>query len=472
MPGSSNPPRLLPALIYAALCTAIVSSLGMLLVPTISGELDVSVSTAQWMLTVNLLVGAVATPVMGRLSDGPHKKQVLVGALAIILVGSVVAAMASTFTIFLIGRAMQGLTYGIVPITIALARRYLSTEKAATGISTLSVTVAMGVGIGYPLTGVIAGLFDYRIAFWFAAAFVFSAMIIVVRVVPAGPDSQAVSHKFDFPGTVLLGLGLAGLLTGVSEGPNWGWGSGLTIGAFVGAAIVLTGWVIVELRTPLPLINLEVLRNGEVLLANATAIGVGTVMYMGVSIGSLIAQAPVETGYGIALPVFWAGFVMFPLSVGSFAANQIVRVLAKSIQMTTLLPAGAAMVTASSVLLVFAHQALWEILLGMVLFGIGLGATYAAMPALIARRVIVQELGSAVSFNQVLRTVGGSFGSAISGAILAANLAPDLHPSSTGIDLALAINAGACVLVLLSLVINHLITSAARTQAAVAADPH
>jgi MFS family permease len=163
---------------------------------------------------------------------------------------------------------------------------------------------------------------------------------------------------------------------------------------------------------------------------------------------------------------------MFPLSVGSFAANQIVRVLAKSIQMTTLLPAGAAMVTASSVLLVFAHQALWEILLGMVLFGIGLGATYAAMPALIARRVIVQELGSAVSFNQVLRTVGGSFGSAISGAILAANLAPDLHPSSTGIDLALAINAGACVLVLLSLVINHLITSAAQTQAAVAADPH
>ncbi len=66
--------RLLPVLIYAALCTAIVSSLGMLLVPSISQEFDVSVSSAQWMLTVNLLVGAVVTPVMGRLSDGPHKK--------------------------------------------------------------------------------------------------------------------------------------------------------------------------------------------------------------------------------------------------------------------------------------------------------------------------------------------------------------------------------------------------------------
>jgi predicted MFS family arabinose efflux permease len=70
-------PRWIPALIYAALSTAIVSSLGMLLVPTISREMDVSVSTAQRMLTINLLVGAVATPVMGRLSDGPHKKRLL-----------------------------------------------------------------------------------------------------------------------------------------------------------------------------------------------------------------------------------------------------------------------------------------------------------------------------------------------------------------------------------------------------------
>jgi predicted MFS family arabinose efflux permease len=69
--------RLIAALIYAALSTAIVSSLGMLLVPTISREMDVSVSTAQRMLTINLLVGAVATPVMGRLSDGPHKKRLL-----------------------------------------------------------------------------------------------------------------------------------------------------------------------------------------------------------------------------------------------------------------------------------------------------------------------------------------------------------------------------------------------------------
>ena len=144
----SAPRSLVPSLMYAALTTSVVSSLGMLLVPSISQAFEVSVSAAQWMLTVNLLVGAVATPVMGRLSDGPHKKGLLVVSLIVILIGSVIAALAPNFTIFLIGRALQGLTYGIVPVTISLARRYLPQEKVGKGISSLSVTVATGIGIG------------------------------------------------------------------------------------------------------------------------------------------------------------------------------------------------------------------------------------------------------------------------------------------------------------------------------------
>src|SRR5699024_1198064 len=78
-PGTSPARRPAPrwfvhTLIYAALTSSIVSSLGMLLVPSVASEFDVPVSTAQWMLTINLLVGAVATPIMGRLADGPHTR--------------------------------------------------------------------------------------------------------------------------------------------------------------------------------------------------------------------------------------------------------------------------------------------------------------------------------------------------------------------------------------------------------------
>ncbi|MCI0142630.1 MFS transporter [Arthrobacter bambusae] len=445
-------------LIYAALSTAIVSSLGMLLVPSISREMDVSVSAAQWMLTLNLMVGAVATPVMGRLSDGPHKKRLLLSALSIILVGSMLAATAQNFTVFLIGRGLQGLTYGIVPVTISLARRYLPKEHVQSSISSLSVTVSSGLGVGYPLTGIVAGIFDFRFAFWFAALFVVTAIIVVSRTVPARPDGHAALVPFDYVGACLLGLGLGALLLAVSEGPNWGWGSPWTISAFILAACVLTTWVQAGLRTPHPLINLRVFRNAEVLLANCTAIGLGAALYIGISMSSLVAQAPSSTGYGVALPVFWAGWVMLPLSVGSFVANRLVRRLSHRIRLATLLSVGAGIVAASGILLWFAHTELWEILLGMLLFGLGMGASYAAMPALIARSVAAAELGSSVSFNQVLRTVGSSFGTAVSGAVLAANMAPDLHATGGGISTTFAIGALLCTAVFVALLLHNLMS--------------
>ncbi|WP_417218483.1 MFS transporter [Arthrobacter sp.] len=457
MPSGAQGTRLVQGLVYAALSTAIVSSLGMLLVPTVAEELDVSVNTAQWMLTVNLLVGAIATPVMGRLSDGPDKRRLLLASLGIILLGSVIAALATTFPVFLLGRALQGLSYGIVPVTISLARRYVQPAKVQPSISSLSVTVSTGIGIGYPLTGIIAGLFQFQIAFWFAALFVLSAILVVLRTVPAGPDERAPRLPFDFGGAALLGLGLGALLLAVSEGPNWGWGSVTTVGTFIGAALVLAGWVLTELRVGHPLVNLRVLRTGDVLLANGTAVGLGAAMYIALSISSLVAQAPVATGYGIALPVFWAGFVMFPLSVGSFTANRVVRRLAGRIRLTTLLPLGTALMAASGTMLWLAHSALWEILLGMLVFGLGMGASYAAMPALIERSVATSELGSSVSFNQVLRTVGSSFGTAVSAAIFATHLEPDLRPSSAGITTAFGLGAALCTAVFLVLLAHRFI---------------
>ena len=448
-----TPARLLPCLVYAALSTAVVSSLGMLLVPTISQELHVSVSTAQWMLTVNLLVGAVATPVMGRLSDGPHKKLLLVCSLLVILAGSVIAALATSFAVFLIGRALQGLTYGIVPVTIALAKRYLPPDRAAPGIASLSVTVATGMGVGYPLTGIIAGSLDYEFAFWFAALFVVSALIVVLVAVPAGPDERAPRTPFDVPGAAVLALGLAALLLSVSEGATWGWGSGRTLGGFTAAAAALAIWSLIELRVPHPLINLRVLRRPDALIANIIAVTLGMVMYIVLSIGSIIAQAPTETGYGIGLAVFWAGFVMLPFSAGSFLANRVMHRLTRRFEMSALLPVGAALVAAASLILQVAYDELWEILLGMFLVGTGVGTTYAAIPALIARSVADEELGSAVSFNQVLRTVGGSFGSALSGVVLAAHLGADGHSTGEGISLALTLSSAGAVTVLAGLLV-------------------
>lgn len=444
----------LQALIYAGLTSSVVSSLGMLLVPSVALEFDIPVSAAQWMLTVNLLVGAVATPIMGRLADGPHTRRLLLISLGVIFAGSVVATVASSFTVFLIGRALQGLLYGTVPITIALARRHLSYTASQPAISTLSVTVSIGLGLGYPLTGILAAVFDLRAAFAFAAVFIVTAAVAVWRFVPGGPDPLAPRTPFDLPGAATLGLGLAALLLWVTEAQNWGWGSERALGTLAVALASLVVWGVLGVRRRYPLINLRVVRRPEVLLANATAIGLGIAMYIGLSIASLVAQAPSTTGYGLAVSLMWAGFLMAPLSVGSLVANRTVRVLAKRYDMAVFLPVGAAVMTAASVLLWLAHSDIWMLGVGMFLFGVGIGSGYAAMPALIARSVAVDQLGSAVSFNQVLRTVGGAIGAAISGAVLAAHPSGDSFSTDEGITGAFGVGVICCAAVMLALVVN------------------
>lgn len=122
----------------------------------------------------------------------------------------------------------------------------------------------------------------------------------------------------------------------MGRAPNWEWASVKTLGFALPALILLGVWVLVERHTDTPLIDLRVFRHRDVVLANGTAIGLGAAMYIGLSASSLIAQAPATTGYGIALPVFWAGFVMLPLSIGSLGANRAVRAVSHRIQLTTL----------------------------------------------------------------------------------------------------------------------------------------
>src|SRR5580698_1093893 len=121
---------LVPTLVIAGSLMAIVSSLGAPLIPTLSKADHVSLSTGEWMLTITLLTGALVTPIMGRLADGPRQRDVVTFALACVVAGCVVAAVSNTFIELLVGRGLQGVGLGMLPVAMAIARRQLPVEKA------------------------------------------------------------------------------------------------------------------------------------------------------------------------------------------------------------------------------------------------------------------------------------------------------------------------------------------------------
>ena len=117
--------------------------------------------------------------------------------------------MSVGFFELIIGRALQGVGLGLLPVAMATARRNLPPDSARQTIATLSVTTAIGVGLGYPLTGLIAQVLDFRAAYWFGAISVFAALVLAAVVLP--PRSAAPSRRFDVLGAGLLSLVVIGI---------------------------------------------------------------------------------------------------------------------------------------------------------------------------------------------------------------------------------------------------------------------
>src|ERR1700712_1741608 len=145
---------------------AIVGSLGAPLVPTVAAATHVSLADAQWSLTISLLAGAVATPVMGRLGDGPHRRRVVLFALAVVGLGSVLCALPLSFGALVAGRGLMGVGLGLTPLTMATARDALTGERQRSAVAALSITTVAGLGLGYPVFGFIAEQVNFRAAFW------------------------------------------------------------------------------------------------------------------------------------------------------------------------------------------------------------------------------------------------------------------------------------------------------------------
>jgi predicted MFS family arabinose efflux permease len=435
---------ILPVLVFSALVMSIISTLGTPMVPTIARELGVSLESAQWLLTVTLLVGSVATPIGGRLADGSRRKWVVLGALAIVCLGSAIAATIRSFPFFLLGRGMQGVGLAIVPMAIAIARDTMPRQRAREGIAVLSVTTAIGTGLGYPVTGLLGERFGYQVPYVMAALMSLVAVVLLWRTVPAVTAGR--SSHLDLPGAALLSLALVCLLLAISEGRGWGWSSPGIVGLALGAVVFGALWVVVELRTTEPLVELRLALNPLVMSANVTAFLMGMGLFAVSSLVSRYVQAPEEAGYGFGAGLLVAGLMLMPLSFGSMASTRFSRWLNARVGPGPVLPIGAGIVALTGVFLAVARSQPWEILVAVALLGLGISTTFAAMPALIIRAVPPHETGSATGLNAVLRSIGGSIGSAASIALLSTFTPAGAHlPTDSGYTVAFLAGAVACL---------------------------
>jgi MFS family permease len=429
---------------FVGTVVAVISSLGAPLVPAVAETMGASLPGAQWSLTITLLVGAVATPVVGRLGDGPNRRAVVLIVLGLVTVGGVLAALPLGLEWLIVGRGLQGFGLGLTPVAIATARDALTGERSRSTVAALSVTVVAGVGLGYPTAGLIAEVGGLHAAYWTGAGISSLALLAAAAVLPPSPDAP--SRRLDVVGAVLLGAALAGLLLALGEAEAWGRTSPLLWTVTAAAVLVLLGWLLWETRTPSPLVDLRLARGRVAASAHVAALLVGLSNYLLLASIPILAQAPVADGAGFGTSIVVAGLILLPFSLASVAAGRIARSFTDRTAARLVLPVAALVQSGAFVLFLLARTELWQLFVVMAIAGIGVGAAFAAFPALIISAVPPHETGSAMSLNQVLRYVGFAVGSALTAAVLAAATAPGTPaPDSSGYGTLAVIGLAVCV---------------------------
>ncbi|MBT0993563.1 MFS transporter [Cellulomonas sp. DKR-3] len=428
-PPARHAGLIIAVLAFGSLCAALMQSL----VIPIQGELPTllgtSAANASWVVTATLLGAAVAMPVTGRLADIVGKKPVLVVSAAILLAGSLVCAVSSSFPLVLTGRVLQGMAMGFIPVAISLAKEVAPPHLTNTAVAGISATLGVGGALGLPLAAWIAQDFDWHTLFWLSA--VLAALILVgtATLLPHVRDEHPA--RLDVVGAVGLAVGLVAVLVGVSKGNEWGWSSFATLGLLVGGVLVLLAWGAFELRHDEPLVDLRTTARRPVLMTNLAALLIGFGMMAQSIVVPQLLEMPSETGFGLGQTILQAGLWMAPAGIVMMLFAPVSSRLLTTIGGRRTLSLGAVVIGVGYIVAVFLTSAPWQLMLATCVASAGVGIGYAAMPSLILENVPASEAASSVGVNALMR----SMGTTVAGAVMAVVLTSRTVPLAPGIEI-------------------------------------
>ena len=409
---------------------ALLQSLVTPVLHTIQNELHTTQSTVTWVLTAYLLSASIFTPILGRVGDMVGKERMLVVTLLALAAGSVMAGLAHSITVLIIARAIQGIGGAVLPLSFGIVRDEFPAAKVASGVGIMAAMAAVGGGAGIVLAGPIVSHLDYHWLFWFPLIITVIAAVCAHFFVPESPVRTP--GRISWLAAVLLSAWLVALLLGVSEAPEWGWGSPKVIGLIVLAVIIAVGWIMVEVRSRHPLVDMTMMRVTAVWTNNLVAFLFGMGMYSVMAFLPEFVQTPPSAGYGFGASIIESGLFLLPLTVTMFLFGMLSGRIAAAIGSKSAVIIGSAASTGTYLILAFANTHRWEIYLASTLLGIGLGLAFSAMSNLIVQAVPPQQTGVASGMNANIRTIGGAIGAAVMSSIVASKLLASGLPAKEG----------------------------------------
>jgi EmrB/QacA subfamily drug resistance transporter len=384
--------------------------------PIIAQDYHHDASWVSWVLSVYLLVGAVATPLFGRLGDMHGKKRVMILTMSVYVIGLFGCGFSWDMASLIMFRAVQGVGLAMFPLAFGIVRDTFPSRAVPVALGLISAMFSVGVSVGLLGGGWIISELSWRDAFYLITPLFAVLTFVTWKLIDESPLRKQCS--LDVWGAALLGGGVLALLFGLTQGEAWGWDSRIWI-MLVGALALLIFFYLRERTTRDPLVDLKLMSNRGMLGSNVVAVFTGLSMFLMFQTLPFFLMAPEAVGgFGIS-NALTVGLYMFPSAISQLFFGPFAGHLSKRIGPDKVLAMGMMTFFIGFVMLILLHSTPMEVIAAMLVSGIGIGMTMVALINLVVQSCPASEFGLASGINSLFRVIGGAVGPVLGAVIMA-----------------------------------------------------
>jgi EmrB/QacA subfamily drug resistance transporter len=406
------------------------------MLPILTRELDVDISTTGWLLTIYMLIQTGMMLTFGRLGDLRGHKMIYVGGLVAFLVGSVLSGLATGALSLIAARAISALgSAALWANSAAILTHSFPSEQRGRVLGFQSMMVQLGNSCGAPLGGLVVGLLGWRAIFWVSIPVTLLALVLSLRFIQRDQPSSR-GERFDITGAALYVLGLMAVLVALNQGHAWGWVSPAVLGSLGAGLTLLTAFVVLEPRLKSPMVDLRLFRE------RAFAAPIVTMVLNFVCSSSIVFLLPIYLLLGRGMPPVEVGLIL--ISQPLVMASITILSGALSDRIGSRIPATLGMVILSLGLFSLSQADTetprWWLVLTLATVGVGIGMFNAPNSSAVMGAVPSAQRGVAAAILSTARTLGNTLGLGLAGAIFTTVLAgqamtdplPVIHAVSVG----------------------------------------